>query len=59
MVKEGTRWGSPDGKEFLVMHTIEQQGHTWVHYREDRRDEPREFSCYLESFLERYRPLPE
>jgi len=59
MVKEGTKWSSTDGKEFLVMHVIEQDGHTWVHYRENRRDEPREYSCYEESFLLRFRQLPE
>jgi poly(3-hydroxybutyrate) depolymerase len=59
MVKEGTTWASVDGKEFVVMHVIEQQGHTWVHYRENRRDEPREYSCYMESFLSRFRIIPE
>lgn len=59
MVKVGTRWWGQDGKKFVVIHVIEQEGHTWVHYRDDRRDEPREYSCYLESFLSRFSPLPE
>lgn len=59
MVKEGSKWGSSDGKEFLVMHVIEQDGHTWIHYRENRRDEPKEYSCYVESFLLRFSQLPD
>lgn len=59
MVKVGTRWWGGDNKKFVVIHVIEQEGHTWVHYRDDHRDEPREYSCYLESFLSRFRQLPE
>lgn len=59
MVKQGTKWSSTDGKEFVVIHVIEKEDHTWVHYRENCRDEPREYSCYIESFLSRFRLLPE
>jgi len=58
-VKAGTRWSSTDGKEFVVIHVIEKEGHTWVHYRDNRKDEPREYSCYVESFLSRFRINPE
>jgi len=58
-VKKGTKWSGTDGKEFVVIDVIEREGHTWVHYRDNRRDEPREYSCYLESFLARFRLLPE
>ena len=61
--KDGSRWTGTDGGEvFHVLHTIELEGHTWVHYiKETRKDtgETREFSCYLESFLQRFRALPE
>jgi hypothetical protein len=30
-----------------------------VHYRDDQGNPPREYSCYLESFLQRFRQLPE
>jgi hypothetical protein len=59
MIKQGTKWAGTEGKEFIVIHVIEQAGHIWVHYRENLRDEPREYSCYLESFLSRFRQLPE
>lgn len=64
MVKEGTLWGSTDGKKFRVLHVVEQEGHTWVHYREDLgwktpATECREYSCYVESFEQRFRQVPE
>jgi hypothetical protein len=59
MIKEGSKWGSSDGKEFIVIHVIEKEGHTWIHYRDNSKSEPREYSCYEESFLVRFRPIPE
>jgi hypothetical protein len=62
MIKEGTIWQG-NNKKFVVLHTIELEGHTWVHYREhDLKKatlECKEYSCYLESFLVRFNPLPE
>jgi hypothetical protein len=63
MVKAGTLWESVD-KKFRVLSVTEVDGHTWVHYREDRgikvpAIECKEYSCYVESFLSRFRPLPE
>lgn len=62
MIKEGSRWWSSDNKVFIVLHTVEQEGHTWVHYRSEKISEsgtPQEYSCYEESFLSRFSPLPE
>jgi hypothetical protein len=61
MIKDGTMWQGSD-KKFVVLHTIELEGHTWVHYRSEKAEEngtPREYSCYQESFLSRFRLLPE
>lgn len=58
MVKEGTRWTGGD-KVFHVVHKVEIDGHVWIHYEQDNCNECREFSCYEQSFLERFRPLPE
>lgn len=63
IIKEGSRWrGSPD-KKFIVLHVIEQDGNTWVHYRDESNLSleagPREYSCYIESFLNRFSPVPE
>jgi len=64
MIKVGSRWEGID-TQFRVLAVVEaEDGHTWVHYREDRGIkvpvlECREYSCYEESFLTRFRPLPE
>ena len=62
--KDGSKWtGTSGGSEvFHVLHTIEIEGHTWVHYIKETKketNEAREYSCYVESFLQRFRELPE
>ena len=63
MVKEGTLWGSSDSKKFRVISVSEVEGHTWVHYRDELKgfdqSAAREYSCYIESFEQRFRVLPE
>ena len=63
-VAPGSRWW--DGKEnmFVVLDVVETDGHMWVHYREDSKKykpvkECKEYSCYLESFTQRFDPRPE
>jgi hypothetical protein len=63
MVKQGTLWTGGDDKIFRVLSVTEIDGHMWVHYREDRgikvpAVECREYSCYLESFIHRFREIP-
>jgi hypothetical protein len=57
MIKDGSRWAGTDSKVFVVLHTIEQDGHTWVHYRDDSGSPPREYSCYQESFVQRFNQI--
>lgn len=59
MVKEGTRWVSPEGNTFHVVHRLEIDGNVWIHYEQDNCNECREFSCYEDSFLLRFRMIPE
>jgi hypothetical protein len=61
MIKEGTCWAGSSGKVFLVLKRIELDGHVWIYYRDHRskEDEVHEYSCYEESFIERFHPLPE
>ena len=54
MVKEGSKWTSID-ETFIVIHTIELDGRTWIHYRKESNEIG--YSCYVESFLERFTPL--
>jgi hypothetical protein len=61
IIKEGSKWDSADGKVFRVIQIVEVEGHTWIHYINDSlpEDKNREYSCYQESFLSRFTPLPE
>jgi len=62
MVTEGSKWTGVTGNDkFHVIHVVELDGHTWVHYIKENapEDTTREYSCYLESFLGRFRALPE
>jgi len=49
--KEGSKWTSIN-ETFVVIHTIELDGHTWIHYRKETNGQ--EYSCYAESFLDRF-----
>ena len=62
-VKVGSVWAGSEGRKFRVLSVVELEGHTWVHYREDRGNkvpviECKEYSCYLESFMARFSPQP-
>jgi hypothetical protein len=62
MVTEGSKWTGVTGNDkFHVIHVVELNGHTWVHYIKENapEDTTREYSCYLESFLSRFRAIPE
>jgi hypothetical protein len=60
MIKEGSKWSSVTGQEFRVISVVELEGHTWVHYIKENisEDDIREYSCYIESFLDRFREQP-
>ena len=52
MIKLDSSWHGPDHSECVVISVTEcKDGHTWVHYRNTKGQE---FSCYEESFLERF-----
>jgi hypothetical protein len=62
MVTEGSKWVGVTGNDkFHVIHVVELDGHIWVHYIKENapEDSNREYSCYEESFLSRFRELPE
>ena len=61
IIKEGTRWVADNdfSKVFIVLHEVEVDGHTWVHYRAEKGNPPNEYSCYKESFLVRFSKTPE
>lgn len=62
-VEQGSLWAGSERDLFRVLSVTEVDGHTWVHYRQDRghyssTEGLREYSCYLESFLLRFRQVP-
>ena len=59
-VTPGSVWKGSGEERFVVIQLAETDGHTWVHYRQDlgfksKIDECKEYSCYVESFLLRFR----
>lgn len=60
-IKNGSRWWSNGGRVFVVINTTNLEGKDWVYYRAEQPIDhlPAEFSCYQESFLTRFSPLPE
>jgi hypothetical protein len=57
-VEVGSRWSSSDGNVFHVMSVAEcADGHTWVHYEQDNIGESRTFSCWIDSFVFRFKPI--
>jgi hypothetical protein len=61
MIKQGSKWVSNGDYIFRVIDVVEIEDHTWVHYIKENapEDNNREYSCYEESFLSRFRSLPE
>jgi hypothetical protein len=60
-IKLGSRWWTSNGEHFIVLATPTIDGNDWVYYRSEKpiNEEVREYSCYKESFLSRFSPLPE
>jgi hypothetical protein len=60
MVKVGSKWSGNEDNIFRVIHVIELDDHTWIHYIKEYAPEDlnREYSCYEESFLSRFRQIP-
>ena len=56
--KTGDTWWSSNSKKFVIIHEVEVDGNTWIHYRDEKGDPPKEYSCFKESFLQRFVPWP-
>ena len=61
MVRDGSKWSGSDGRVFVVINTAVLEEHRWIYYRAEQPVDghPAEYSCYEESFLSRFTPLPE
>ena len=58
IIKQGSRWLSSQHQQFIVLaDEVTLADGIWIHYREDNnQDNPREFSCFKDSFLSRFTP---
>lgn len=56
LIAEGSIWESVNSDKFRILHVITLEGRTWVHYYSVKQDV--EYSCLLESFLERFSQVP-
>ena len=56
----GSKWSGSDGKEFMVIELVEVDNQQWIYYRENTKSniEPKLYSCFVESFQQRFRELP-
>lgn len=57
-IKDGSRWTDYDGKYFRVLKIVEIEKQVWIHYISENSSTPQEYSCYLESFLSRFKEVP-
>lgn len=59
--RDGSLWAGTDMIKFRVLHTITLDNHIWVHYIKHNSSDAgtREYSCYVESFLERFNEVPD
>jgi hypothetical protein len=55
--KAGSIWAGTDMEKFRVIEVVPVDNSTWVHYIGVKTG--KEYSCYVESFLARFRELPE
>ena len=59
-IDAGTLWAGNDRKKFIVISTVVIDERKWIYYRDEETlypNEPREYSCYEESFLDRFVPI--
>ena len=56
LIAEGSIWESVNSDKFRILHVITLEVRTWVHYYSVKQDV--EYSCLLESFLERFSQVP-
>lgn len=53
-IQAGTRWRGVSNHVIVIYEIKAEDGHEWIYYRDADVDTPREYSCYKESFLDRY-----
>jgi hypothetical protein len=59
IIKEGSRWAGSDHKVFVILSEVYTDDAVWIYYREEKGSPPKEYSCFKDSFLSRFKELPE
>ena len=54
--KPGSIWASTDSVKFRVIDVVYTDDHVWVYYIKVK--DGTEYSCYVDSFLARFREMP-
>lgn len=54
-IKIGSRWWAGGDYYFVVTRISNSETSTWIHYKEV--GSTKEYSCYLESFLSRFKEI--
>jgi|SanBayMetagenome_1026888.scaffolds.fasta_scaffold03770_8 hypothetical protein len=57
-LEKNTIWTDGRGQKFQVLDVVDVEGKTWVHYINRDTEHSKEYSCYAESFVSRFIPLP-
>jgi hypothetical protein len=57
-LEKNTVWTDGQGQKFQVLDVIDIEGKTWVHYITRNAEHSKEYSCYAESFVSRFIPVP-
>ena len=55
-IRYNSIWVASDGKKFRVLSETVLEGNTWIHYAAMATG--LEYSCYKESFINRFRETP-
>ena len=57
-LEKNTVWTDGQGQKFQVLDVVDIDGKTWVHYINRTGSNSKEYSCYAESFVSRFIPIP-
>lgn len=58
LIVENGIWSDVEGKKFRIIKVIEIDEQIWIYYASKGKEPYQEYSCYLESFLERFKEEP-
>lgn len=57
-LEKNSLWCDGQGQKFQILDVVDIEGKTWVHYINRTAPTSKEYSCYAESFVSRFMPVP-